>query len=209
MIGPITGGVFESPAKNYPDSWIGQVALFTTYPYLLPTLIAASILFFGAFLALFLDESGGPRSQPIALPLDTDAATEAASSIRTGKNRVSSYFANRVRGDAGSVKASESPLPAMSMGGRRSPSASPSIQGKTRTSRSGSAYGYGVIGRRSVSGATRRGSDATVRAGRTGEEEQMEDVEVEVGPALGDTRLGHFAERLLLGKFEISVVAAG
>lgn len=43
VIGPVMGGLAESPAKNYPNSWVGQLPLFKIYPYLFPCLLASSV----------------------------------------------------------------------------------------------------------------------------------------------------------------------
>lgn len=72
VVGPILGGVFESPAKNYPNWAIGKVQVFKDYPYLLPTALAGGILAIGALLATRLSWDGGPRRSKIALPVDKD-----------------------------------------------------------------------------------------------------------------------------------------
>lgn len=41
------GGLAESPAKNYPNSYVGQMELFKTYPYLFPCMLASIPLFIG------------------------------------------------------------------------------------------------------------------------------------------------------------------
>ncbi|KAI0031860.1 hypothetical protein K488DRAFT_78824 [Vararia minispora EC-137] len=69
--GAIVGGMFESPALKWPGVFT-RVALFVEYPYLLPTLIASSITFIGAFLSLFLGPDGGPRVGSIKLPIEKD-----------------------------------------------------------------------------------------------------------------------------------------
>jgi len=51
IIGPILGGLLADPASNYP-SWFGDVAWMKKYPYALPNLVSAAILF-SAFLGIF------------------------------------------------------------------------------------------------------------------------------------------------------------
>ena len=71
VLGPIFGGVFESPGTNFKDSFLGNIPLFHKFPYLLPTLIAGFILFLGSFLACFLSWDGGVRGgSRIALPVE-------------------------------------------------------------------------------------------------------------------------------------------
>lgn len=71
VLGPIFGGVFESPGANFKDSFLGHIGLFQKFPYLLPTLIAGFILFLGSFLACFLSWDGGVRGgSRIALPVE-------------------------------------------------------------------------------------------------------------------------------------------
>lgn len=43
VIGPVIGGLAESPAKNHPNSYVGQLPLFKTYPYLFPCLLASTV----------------------------------------------------------------------------------------------------------------------------------------------------------------------
>ena len=43
VVGPVLGGLAESPAKNYPDSYVGQMELFKTYPYLFPCMLASLV----------------------------------------------------------------------------------------------------------------------------------------------------------------------
>jgi hypothetical protein len=118
--------VFESPAKNYPDSFFGKIrecsymsririkctdkvlsqsALFTSYPYLLPTLIAAFVLVFGALLATRLSWDGGPRRPRIALPLDKEEEDSAAvaSTVNPPQSPAAESTAGTLRKKASSV----------------------------------------------------------------------------------------------------------
>lgn len=60
-MGPILGGVFESPGQNFAGSWLGKIQLFIEFPYLLPTIFAACLLLTGAILSCFLSWDGGVR----------------------------------------------------------------------------------------------------------------------------------------------------
>ena len=55
---PLLGGTFSNPAEKYPQFF--DIELFRAYPYLLPSLIAASVAAFGAIFGFFfLEEVGG------------------------------------------------------------------------------------------------------------------------------------------------------
>lgn len=56
--------------------------LLQNYPYLLPTSVAASILFVGAILSLFLAWDGGPRQRPIQLPIEKPTDAEYGNSVQ-------------------------------------------------------------------------------------------------------------------------------
>lgn len=65
--------MFESPAKNFKNSFIGHIALFHTFPYLLPTIFAGALLVTGAILSCFLSWDGGVRGgSRIALSTEKD-----------------------------------------------------------------------------------------------------------------------------------------
>ncbi|ORX39370.1 hypothetical protein BD324DRAFT_576791 [Kockovaella imperatae] len=71
VMGPIFGGVFENPATNFSNSFLGHIELFHTFPYLLPTLFASTILITGSILACFLSWDGGVRGgSRIALSIE-------------------------------------------------------------------------------------------------------------------------------------------
>ncbi|KAF8758652.1 Major Facilitator [Rhizoctonia solani] len=59
VAGAIIGGVFENPTKKW--DLFARLPVFVEFPYLLPTLVAASITISGGLLALTLDHDGGPR----------------------------------------------------------------------------------------------------------------------------------------------------
>ncbi|KAJ3914562.1 hypothetical protein F5877DRAFT_50237 [Lentinula edodes] len=60
LLGPIIGGSFERPAERWQvfQHW----KILDDFPYLLPSLIAGSILFAGSFLACFLGRDGTTTS---------------------------------------------------------------------------------------------------------------------------------------------------
>lgn len=79
----ILGGVFESPADNFPDTFLARLPLFQSFPYLLPTLIAGVILTTGSILACFLSWDGGVRGgSRIALPVEKDEPLVETSEAR-------------------------------------------------------------------------------------------------------------------------------
>jgi hypothetical protein len=139
------------------------------YPYLLPTTIAASVTFTGAFLSLFLGPDGGPREGAIRLPPEklTDAIHQTipeeeslpSSPVDTQPRKASLYEGLRKASRTFSgVFASRVPDPTSStaVSLSESPSANRPFP---RTSRAdGYAYGYGG-GMRAVSFRSRLGSN--------------------------------------------------
>lgn len=90
----IAQGWLEHPVENIP-SIFGQSKLFASYPYLLPTSVAASVTFTGCILTLFLSYDGGPRTGAIRLPEEKDverAVSVAASLPGSVKKKLSGYF---------------------------------------------------------------------------------------------------------------------
>ncbi|BEJ15157.1 hypothetical protein CspHIS471_0409240 [Cutaneotrichosporon sp. HIS471] len=79
VVGPVIGGVFESPAVNWPGTFLGRIPMFERLPYFLPTLLGGSIMFVGAVLACFLSWDGGVRGgQRIQLEVEKDEPLAAA-----------------------------------------------------------------------------------------------------------------------------------
>ncbi|KAL2266938.1 hypothetical protein VTJ83DRAFT_4215 [Remersonia thermophila] len=71
ILGPMIGGLFADPHENYPDLF-PQGSLFARFPYLLPNLLCAALLFFSIVLGYFLLEETHPDRQPrVLLPDDT------------------------------------------------------------------------------------------------------------------------------------------
>ncbi|KAF9259018.1 MFS general substrate transporter [Marasmius fiardii PR-910] len=61
VIGAVIGGTFERPAVKWP-SVFGTVPFFVDFPYILPCIMASSIMIIGFFLAWFLGPDLGPRA---------------------------------------------------------------------------------------------------------------------------------------------------
>ncbi|GMK57099.1 hypothetical protein CspeluHIS016_0309390 [Cutaneotrichosporon spelunceum] len=79
VIGPVIGGVFESPAVNWSGTFLSRIPVFERLPYFLPTLLGGSIMFVGAVLACFLSWDGGVRGgQRIQLEVEKDEPLAAA-----------------------------------------------------------------------------------------------------------------------------------
>lgn len=71
IIGPMVGGLFADPHESYPDLFPAG-SLFERFPYLLPNLICAGMLFVSIVLGYFLLEETHPDMQPrVLLPEDT------------------------------------------------------------------------------------------------------------------------------------------
>ncbi|KAJ9116389.1 hypothetical protein QFC22_004830 [Naganishia vaughanmartiniae] len=192
VAGPVIGGGFESPARNYPNSFFAKIRIFEQFPYLLPCTIAAAFLAVGALLATGLSWDGGPKRKPIALPMNKDEGLQPTAELAretggTDHNHlaVSTVLAERSRSRSGSrprglsihdAEAQEVARHAnrMSMGG---------------------AHGYGAIRRKRESmaaRASRRESMATVRINDDGKVEDFNEEEEPVS----------LARRLLLANEE-------
>ncbi|KAL7424554.1 hypothetical protein Q5752_000238 [Cryptotrichosporon argae] len=186
VIGPILGGVFESPATNFKNTFLGRIELFQRLPFLLPTMMGSSLLFVGATLACFLSWDGGVRGgSRIALPIEKDeplAAPGVASSSQPPRE----------------VTPSPAPIagPARKRSGYfspREPELAGSVPHARRDSRAslGTAYGYGGIRSKYPTLAARAAMEAARRVSQA-HPELGEDEEEEVG----------FAQKLLLANEE-------
>jgi hypothetical protein len=56
IIGPLIGSTLSNPAKQYPNSWFGQIPLFKTFPYLPPCLFVAALAWISLLMAALLFE---------------------------------------------------------------------------------------------------------------------------------------------------------
>lgn len=76
IIGPFIGGTFADPHDAFPNIF-PTGGLFYRYPYLLPNLVCAVLLFISIVLGYFLLEETHPDMQPrVSLPDDTYASEE-------------------------------------------------------------------------------------------------------------------------------------
>lgn len=59
--------------QNWPGTFLAEIPLFRSFPYILPTILGAMILVAGAIMACFLSWDGGVRGgSRIALPAEKD-----------------------------------------------------------------------------------------------------------------------------------------
>ncbi|KAF9870368.1 major facilitator superfamily transporter [Colletotrichum karsti] len=76
IIGPFIGGTFANPHDAFPNVFPVD-GLFYRYPYLLPNLVCAALLFVSIILGYFLLEETHPDMQPrVSLPDETFASEE-------------------------------------------------------------------------------------------------------------------------------------
>lgn len=76
IIGPCIGGTFADPHTTWPTLF-PEGSIFVTFPYLLPNLICAALLFVSIILGYFLLEETHSAMDPrIHLPVDTFASEE-------------------------------------------------------------------------------------------------------------------------------------
>ncbi|PVG02253.1 major facilitator superfamily MFS-1 [Serendipita vermifera] len=177
VLGAIIGGVFESPAKNYPQLF-GKVQLFIDYPYLLPCAVASSITLTGALLSLGLGPDGGSRSGAIHLspdkehsPLPLSTVDEEPPSPPPLPEGLVSQFkrkASRRFSDALSRRlfdnSTNTPRSGISVLSPLTPVVPPKPRTMSRTSKvNGSAYGYSNSRVNSMSGARRPSFASTLR----------------------------------------------
>lgn len=77
ILGPSIGGYFAEPAKNYPGVF-SPTSMFARFPYLLPNLICAFLMFLSIVAGYFFLNETHPDMQPWSTPEDlehTDAQT--------------------------------------------------------------------------------------------------------------------------------------
>ena len=194
VIGPIFGGVFESPAVNFTGSFLGRIKLFQTFPYLLPTLLAGLVLVTGAILACFLSWDGGVRGgSRIALPVEKNEplAPHAPSPAPAIPSPPIQPQPDTVRGRRPSYLS-----PALQ---EHEQSTSPSRRRDSRASL-GTAYGYGGIRSKHPTLAARAALEAARRVSAAPrpppDDDEFEEGEGEQARSL------NFARRLLLANEE-------
>ena len=74
IIGPCVGGYFVSPVENFP-SLFRPGSVFDTFPYLLPNLICAALLFVSIIFGYAFLEETHPDMQAWSTPSDLDNTT--------------------------------------------------------------------------------------------------------------------------------------
>lgn len=76
IVGPCIGGTFADPHESWPNVF-PKGSLFERYPYLLPNLLCAALLFISIIMGFILLEETHPDMQPrILLPADTYVSEE-------------------------------------------------------------------------------------------------------------------------------------
>ncbi|OWZ76556.1 hypothetical protein C366_04995 [Cryptococcus neoformans Tu401-1] len=202
VIGPIIGGVFESPKENFPGTALAQIPLFQSFPYILPTIIGGTVLAVGAILSCFLSWDGGVRGgRRIALAVEKNEPLAGASpapgrhaspalSSRTAI-RVPSVSLRRVlspgQEEEDAAHGAGYPELSRSAGGRRDSRAS-----------LGTAYGYGGIRSKHPTLAARAALEAARRASAAvGRPDESDEEDGEMG-----NRALKVAQKLLLANEE-------
>jgi hypothetical protein len=74
IIGPSIGGYFAEPAKNFPNIF-SPTGVFSKFPYLLPNLICALLLFVSIIAAYFFLGETHPDMQPWSTQADLEYTT--------------------------------------------------------------------------------------------------------------------------------------
>jgi MFS family permease len=74
IIGPTIGGLFADPSKTFP-LYFSKDGLFGKFPYLLPNLICAGVLFVSIIAAHFLLSETHPDMQPWSTKEDLQYTT--------------------------------------------------------------------------------------------------------------------------------------
>jgi hypothetical protein len=74
IIGPSIGGYFAEPARNFPNLF-SSTGLFSKFPYLLPNLICALLLFVSIIAAYFFLGETHPDMQPWSTQTDLEYTT--------------------------------------------------------------------------------------------------------------------------------------
>lgn len=76
ILGPCIGGTFADPVESWPELFLRD-GIFGRFPYLLPNLICAFLLFISILLGFFMLEETHPGMQPrVLLPADTYVSDE-------------------------------------------------------------------------------------------------------------------------------------
>lgn len=75
IVGPCIGGTFADPHETWPNVF-PQGSIFVSFPYLLPNLICAALLFISIILGYFLLEETHTTLDPRILPAETFVSEE-------------------------------------------------------------------------------------------------------------------------------------
>lgn len=75
IVGPCIGGTFADPHENWPDAF-PRGSLFDRFPYLLPNLICAALLFISIILGYFLLEETLPELSSVSIVQTEPFASE-------------------------------------------------------------------------------------------------------------------------------------
>ena len=89
IIGPAIGGTFAQPAKSLP-SLFSPNGIFATFPYLLPNLICAGLLFASILFGHFFLLETHPDMQPWSTPEELDNTTAETPLLATAGATVNS-----------------------------------------------------------------------------------------------------------------------
>lgn len=164
----IIGGLFQDPSDNYPGTWIGNIKLFQRLPYLLPTIMGGSIMFFGALLACFLSWDGGVRGgSRITLEVEKDeplvpgSRAGSVSPQPAHRNSVAAASAVRIPANNNLFSPDREDQAGTSALGTSHRHAA---QRRDSLASLGTAYGYGGIRSKHPTLAARRAIEAARRA---------------------------------------------
>ena len=74
IIGPGIGGYLADPSENFPTLF-SQASIFSQFPYLLPNLVCAFLIFVSIIAAYFFLHETHPDMQPWSTPADLKSTT--------------------------------------------------------------------------------------------------------------------------------------
>lgn len=191
--------MFESPAENFAGTFLSQITLFQSFPYLLPTILAATVLLTGAIMACFLSWDGGVRGgSRITLPAEKDEPLQPApeTPARVASPVPSHRTAVPMPHPGRALLSPRDPREAeMAAGGAGYGTSVPHARRDSRASL-GTAYGYGGIRSKHPTLAARAAENAR-KVSLATRRMSMEDD----GPVEGAESSMTFAKKLLMGVF--------
>lgn len=86
IVGPCIGGTFADPHENWPDAF-PRGSLFDRFPYLLPNLICAALLFISIILGYFLLEETLPELSSVSI-IQTESFVSEETPLRETSDAV-------------------------------------------------------------------------------------------------------------------------